>query len=235
MKKKEKMIETCGGIPTPPLPQNDVTELVFILDRSGSMSGFERDTIGGFNATIEKQKRQEGRVLVSTVLFDHVSEVLHDRLCIDEIRPMTEEDYQVRGSTALLDAIGDAIHHIGNVHKYARREDVPAHTVFMITTDGMENASHRYTRSRVREMIKRQQEKYGWEFIFLAANIDAEETAEEIGIRREHAVNYCRDSDGVRVTYEVMCEAITDVRKSKGLGAGSWRKKLDADNERRKK
>ena len=215
--------------------KNNITELVFILDRSGSMAGFERDTIGGFNSTIEKQRRQDGKVYVSTVLFDNVSEVIHDRVDIYEIKPMTEEDYEVRGCTSLLDAVGGAIHHIGNVHKYARPEDVPEHTVFIITTDGMENASHNYSRSRVREMIKRQTEKYGWEFIFLAANIDAEETAEDIGIRRERAVNYTQDTEGVEATYAVMCEAITSVRKCKNLDAGEWRESLDKDNKRRRK
>ena len=215
--------------------KNNITELVFILDRSGSMAGFEKDTIGGFNSTIEKQKKQDGKVYVSTVLFDNVSEVIHDRADISEVNPMTEEDYNVRGCTALLDAVGGAIHHIGNVHKYARSEDVPEHTIFIITTDGMENASHNYSRSRVREMIKRQTEKYGWEFIFLAANIDAEETAENMGIRRERAVNYTQDEEGVQATYAVMCEAITSVRKCKNLDAGEWRESLDKDNKRRKK
>jgi len=138
--------------------KNNITELVFILDRSGSMSGFEADTIGGFNATIEKQKEQEGKVYVSTLLFDNTCEVLHDRIDIDDIKPMTRRDYQVRGCTALFDAIGGAIHHIGNIHKYARPEDVPEHTIFVITTDGMENASRRYSSDRVKEMIKRQTE-----------------------------------------------------------------------------
>ena len=215
--------------------KNNVTELVFILDRSGSMAGFEKDTIGGFNSTIEKQKKQNGKVYVSTVLFDNVSEVIHDRVDISEVSLMTEEDYNVRGCTALLDAVGGAIHHIGNVHKYARPEDVPEHTVFIITTDGMENASHNYTRRHVRDMIKRQTERYGWEFIFLAANIDAEETAEDIGIRRERAVNYTQDKEGVKATYAVMCEAITSVRKCKDLDAGEWRESLDKDNKRRRK
>ena len=215
--------------------KNNVTELVFILDRSGSMAGFEADTISGFNSTIDKQRKQDGKVYVSTVLFDNDSEVIHDRVDISKIKPMTDTDYEVRGCTALLDAVGGAIHHIGNVHKYARPEDVPEHTVFIITTDGMENASHNYSRSRVREMIKRQTEKYGWEFIFLAANIDAEETAENMGIRRERAVNYTQDREGVEATYAVMCDAITSVRKCKGLDAGDWRKTLDKDNKRRKK
>ena len=152
--------------------KNNVTELVFILDRSGSMSGLEKDTIGGFNSMIEKQRKQEGECYVSTVLFDHVSEVLHDRIKLSEVSLMTEKEYQVRGSTALIDALGGAIHHIGNIHKYARNEDVPEHTIFVITTDGMENASHIYSADRVREMVNRQKERYGWEFIFIGANID---------------------------------------------------------------
>ena len=194
--------------------KNNMTELVFILDRSGSMSGFEADTIGGFNATIEKQRAQDGKVYVSTVLFDDESKVIHDRVDINEIKPMTRNDYQVGGCTALLDAIGGAIHHIGNVHKYARPEDVPEHTVFVITTDGMENASHRYSSTEIKRKIQRQTEKYGWEFIFLAANIDAVETAENIGIRRERAANYRQTSDGIDRSYCAMSEAITSVRRN---------------------
>ena len=192
--------------------KNNVTELVFILDRSGSMSGFESDTIGGFNSTIEKQKKGEGKVYVSTVLFDNVSEVIHDRVDINEIKPMTRNDYEVYGGTALFDAIGGAIHHIGNIHKYARPEDVPEHTIFIITTDGMENASANYTNKDIKAKIKRQREKYGWEFIFLAANIDAVETAENIGIRRDRAANYTQTNKGVERSYYAMSEAITAVR-----------------------
>ena len=192
--------------------KNNITELVFILDRSGSMAGFEADTIGGFNATIEKQKEQDGKVYVSTVLFDNESKVIHDRVDISEIKPMTCEEYQVGGCTALLDAIGGAIHHIGNVHKYARPEDVPEHTIFIITTDGMENASYHYSSREIKEKIQRQTEKYGWEFIFLAANIDAVETAERIGIRRERAANYRQTKKGVEKSYFAMSEAITAVR-----------------------
>ena len=192
--------------------KNNITELVFILDRSGSMAGLEADTIGGFNATIEKQKKQDGKVYVSTVLFDNESKVIHDRVDISEIKPMTCEEYQVGGCTALLDAIGGAIHHIGNVHKYARPEDVPEHTIFIITTDGMENESYRYSSREIKEKIQRQTEKYGWEFIFLAANIDAVETAERIGIRRERAANYRQTKKGVEKSYFAMSEAITAVR-----------------------
>ena len=194
--------------------KNNITEIVFILDRSGSMSGFEADTIGGFNATIEKQKEQDGKVYVSTVLFDNISEVIHDRIDINEIQRMTRRDYQVGGCTALLDAIGGAIQHIGNIHKYARPEDIPEHTIFIITTDGMENASHRYSKDRIKEMIKCQTEKYGWEFIFLAANIDAVETAENIGIRKERAANYRQTKDGVYRSYCAMSEAISTVRRN---------------------
>lgn len=160
--------------------KNNVTELVFILDRSGSMHGLEGDTIGGFNSMIDKQKAQDGECYVSTVLFDDVSEVLHDRVRLSEVPVMTDRDYTVRGCTALIDAIGGAIHHIGNVHKYARPEDVPEQTVFVITTDGQENASHRYKADEVKRMIERQKERYGWEFLFIGANIDAVKTASKV-------------------------------------------------------
>ena len=207
---------------------NNLTELVFILDRSGSMSGLESDTIGGFNAMIEKQKKQEGECFVSTVLFDNVSEVLHDRVKLSEIGPMTDNDYTVRGCTALLDAIGGAVNHIGNIHKYARAEDVPEHTVFVITTDGMENASRRYTNKKVREMIKRQEEKYGWEFLFVAANIDAVETAENIGIRKERAANYSATKRGTQKLYACMTEAIGTIRRNKNLSE-NWSDDLAED------
>ncbi len=207
--KKEEMIECCGGIP---MIKPESTELVFILDRSGSMSGFEDDTVGGFNAMIEKQREKDGFVFVSTVFFDDESEVLHDRVEIREIKPMMREDYEVGGCMALLDAIGGAIHHIGNVHKYARPEDVPAHTIFVITTDGMENASHRYSSAEIKRKIKRQQERYGWEFIFLAANIDAVETADDLGIRRDRAANYRQTKRGVDRSYRAMSDAIMSVR-----------------------
>lgn len=195
--------------------QNNLTELVFIIDKSGSMAGFEADTVGGFNATLEKQRKLDGRVFVSTVLFNQRSEVLYDRVDIEKIKPMRVEDYQVGGCTALLDAIGDAIHHIGNVHKYARPEDVPAHTVFVITTDGMENASHRYSGAEIRKKITRQREKYGWEFIFLAANIDAALTAENLGIRRDRAANYEQSDAGISRNYHAMNEAIRCVRAAR--------------------
>ena len=214
--------------------KKNLTEIVFILDRSGSMSGLEADTIGGFNSMIEKQKKTEGEALISTVLFDNESEVIHDRIDVQRIKLMTDEDYTVRGCTALLDAIGGAIHHIGNVHKYARAEDVPEHTLFVITTDGMENASRKYDSEKVKKMIERQKEKYGWEFLFLGANIDAVETARHFGISEDRAVNYHSDSEGTQLNYEVVSEAICAVRCSAPLGA-DWKKRIDEDYEKRGK
>ena len=164
--------------------KNNVTELVFILDKSGSMAGLEKDTIGGFNAMIEKQKKEDGACYVSTVLFSDESQMLHDRLPLEQVPQMTDRDYEVCGCTALLDAIGDCIRHIENIHKYARAEDLPAHTLFVITTDGQENASHRYTGEKIKKMIGRQKEKYGWEFLFIGANIDAVATASRYGIEK---------------------------------------------------
>ena len=212
--------------------RKDLTELVFIIDRSGSMSGLESDTIGGFNSMIRKQKQAEGEALISTVLFDNVSEVLHDRVNVKDIQPMTEYDYTVRGTTALLDAIGGAIHHIGNVHKYARQEDVPEHTMFVITTDGMENASRYYSSDKVKKMIERQKVKYGWEFLFLGANIDAVETASHFGIGADRAVNYNCDSEGTALNYEVVSEAICSVRCSAPLKS-DWKKRIDEDYKTR--
>ena len=212
--------------------KNNITELVFILDRSGSMGGLEADTIGGFNSMIEKQCREEGECFVSTVLFDHVSEVLHDRVKLSEIRPMTDTDYTVRGSTALIDALGGAIHHIGNIHKYARPEDVPAHTLFVIITDGMENASRRYTSGQVKAMIEKQKAKYGWEFLFIGANIDAVETAARYGIGGDRAVNYNADRKGTRILYESVSNAVSCMRACAPL-ADEWRENLDADYKAR--
>lgn len=213
--------------------KNNVTELVFILDRSGSMQGLEKDTIGGFNAMIEKQRKQDGECYVSTVLFDDVSEVLHDRVKLSEIKAMTEEDYFVRGCTALIDAIGGAIKHIANIHKYARPEDVPEHTLFVITTDGMENASHRFSSNEVKKMIEHEKEKYGWEFLFIGANIDAIETAAHFGIDRERAVNYHADQEGTKVLYETVSQAVYNVRMSRPL-ADDWSRKIKEDYEERK-
>ena len=204
----------------------NLTELVFILDRSGSMRGLESDTIGGFNALIDRQKGEPGSALVSTVLFDDSCEVLHDRVDLNRVAPLTGRDYWVRGCTALLDAVGGAIRHIANVHKYARPEDVPAHTLFVITTDGMENASRKYTAKKVREMIRKQKEKHDWEFLFLGANIDAVETAGHFGIDEDRAVTYRSDAQGTRLNYEVLCDAVCEVRASRPL-ARTWKKRIE--------
>ena len=212
----------------------NLTEIVFILDRSGSMAGLEKDTIGGFNAMLEKQKKEEGRVLVSTVLFDHEQQVIHDRVDIRTIEPMTERDYYVRGCTALLDAVGGAIHHIGNVHKYAREEDRPEKTLFVITTDGMENASRTYTYEKLKTMIQRQKEKYGWEFLFLGANIDAAKEAARFGITEDRAANYHADSVGTAVIYEAVSEAVCNVRASRPMSK-EWKRNVEADYQKRGK
>ena len=211
-----------------------MTELVFILDRSGSMAGLESDTIGGFNSMLARQKREAGEALVSTVLFDHESTVIHDRLPLSEVPSMTEREYFTRGSTALLDAVGGAIQHIGNIHKYARPEDVPEKTLFIITTDGYENASHRYDYEMVRRMIERQMEKYGWEFLFLGANIDAAREAARFGICADRAVNYKCDEAGTVLNYEVIGEAVCSVRASRPLGA-DWKRRIDEDVQKRGK
>ncbi len=212
--------------------RDGLTELVFILDRSGSMSGLEGDTVGGFNAMIEKQKREGGECLVSTLLFDHEQVVLHDRIPLSEVAPLTEEDYVTRGSTALFDAVGSAIHHIGTIHKYARPEDVPAHTLFLITTDGMENASRRYNGEGIKEMIERQKSRYGWEFLFIGANVDAILTARIMGISSDHAVNYCADSKGTRLNYEAMNKAVYRMR-TEGCVAADWKSEVEEDHKKR--
>ncbi len=214
--------------------KKELTEIVFILDRSGSMSGLESDTIGGYNAMLEKQKTAPGQAIVSTVLFDDHCEVLHDRLDIKTVVPMSDKEYFVRGCTALLDAVGGAIHHIGNIHKYAREEDRPEKTLFIITTDGMENASRRYNYDRVKMMIERQKEKYGWEFIFLGANIDAIEVADRFGISADRAANYHADSEGTQLNYEVVSEAICSLRASKSINT-DWKDRIDNDYKGRKK
>ena len=210
-----------------------MTELVLILDRSGSMSGLEKDTIGGFNSMLEKQRKEPGDAVVSTVLFDNETEVIHDRVAIADVPNLTDKKYFVRGCTALLDAVGGAIHHIGNVHKYARKEDVPEKTLFIITTDGMANASHRYTYDKVRHMIERQKERCGWEFLFLGANIDAAAEASRFGIDESMAANYHCDEAGTALNYEVISEAITSVRACAAPLSADWKKKIDADYKKR--
>ena len=190
-----------------------LTELVFILDRSGSMRGLERDTIGGFNAMIGKQKKEEGDALVSVVLFDDVPEVIYDRVDIKDITEMTEEQYFVRGCTALLDAVGGAIHHIKSVRKEMEKEDRPEKTIFVITTDGLENASRQYTYEKVKQMIEKRQAK-NWEFIFLGANIDAAAEAGRMGIKKSRAVNYNCDAQGTKLNYTVLNETLGRMRKA---------------------
>lgn len=210
-----------------------LTEMVFILDRSGSMYGLEEDTIGGFNSMIEKQKKEEGAAFVSTVLFCDESYVIHDRVSLEKIEPLTDHEYYTGGSTALLDAVGDAITHIGNVHKYAREEDRPDKTIFVIITDGMENASRRYTYSKVRHLIERQKERYDWEFLFLGANIDAVEVASRVGIRRDRAVEYNCDTVGVELNYTTVSDAMVSLR-TKGCVAENWAAPIEKDRKTRR-
>lgn len=192
-----------------------LTEVVFILDRSGSMSGLEGDTIGGFNSMIEKQRKEEGEAYISTVLFDDQTEVLYDRVPVAKVEPMNDKQYYVRGCTALLDAIGGAIHHIANVHKYAREEDRPEKTLFIITTDGMENSSHIYDYKKVKKMVEKEKDKYGWEFLFLGANIDSIEVAGRFGIGADRAIDYVCDEEGTALNYQVLSETVSAVRRSR--------------------
>lgn len=212
-----------------------LTELVFILDRSGSMAGMESDTIGGFNATIEKQKKEPGEALVSTVLFDDQSEVLHDRVSLGNVQPLTEKEYFARGGTALVDALGSAIHHMGNVHKYARDEDRPEKTIFIITTDGYENCSRRYKMDQVRQMIERQKGKYGWEFVFLGANIDAVSVAAGYGIDESRAANFVCDEDGIEIMCRAQSRIVSNLRQYKTGGDFDmeWKNEVEADSRQR--
>jgi len=214
--------------------KKELTEIVFILDRSGSMSGLESDTIGGYNAMLEKQKAAPGEAIISTVLFDDYIEVLQDRLDIKTVESITNKEYFVRGQTALLDAIGGAINHIGNIHKYSLEENRPEKTIIIITTDGMENASHQFSYDQVKMMIERQKEKYGWEFIFLGANIDAIEAAKSFGIKADRAANYHSDSTGTQLNYEVLNEAINSFRTNSTIDA-DWKNRIDDDYKSRKK
>ena len=252
---KEEEIQTdCGGTKKPKPPKTvipkefvpeeiknakpaekhiPVTELVFILDRSGSMSGLESDTIGGFNGMLADQKKKDGECFVSTVLFDHETLVLHDRLPLEQVEKLTERDYQVRGCTALLDALGKSIVHIENIHKYARKEDVPENTVFVIITDGLENASKEFSSDKVKKMIEKKKESSGWEFLFIGANIDAVETASHIGISEDRAVNYHADKRGTNVVYKTVSNAVACVRESAPL-AKSWSEEIEKDYKKRK-
>ncbi len=221
---------------------NNITEIVYILDRSGSMSGLEEDTIGGFNAMFDKQKKTNKKAYVSTILFDDKTIVLHDRLPIEQIKKMSDKEYYVGGTTALLDAVGGAIRHIGNIHKYARKDDVPSKTIFVITTDGMENASKHYSYEMIHKMIKRQREKYGWEFIFIGANIDSEKQAKRFGIRKERAVNYIHDDIGTFNLYAGVTKAVCNVMNAETvedmqtmLDDSNWDKEIRRDFENRRK
>ncbi len=213
--------------------KKNLTEMVFILDKSGSMAGLEEDTIGGFNSMIERQRNEPGEAYVSTVLFSNESSVLHDRADIRKVEPMTRQQYFVGGGTALIDAIGQAIHHIGNVHKYAREEDRPEHTIFVITTDGMENASYRYSSDEVKRMVERQKEKYGWEFLFLGANIDAVETAKHFGIGADRAVRFHNDRRGVALNYEAVSRTVGSMRACAPI-TEDWKADIEADYKSRK-
>lgn len=214
--------------------RQNLTELVFILDRSGSMHGLEEDTIGGFNSMLEQQKKESGEALVSTILFDDTVRILHDRVAVRKVRPITDREYRVGGCTALLDAVGETLQRIGNIHKCARPEDVPERTLFVITTDGMENASRCYSAQRVRQMIRKQKETCGWEFLFLGANIDAVETAGHLGIAPERAVNYHCDGEGTRLNYETVSQVVSCFRCNAPLKA-DWKAAIERDFESRGK
>jgi len=211
-----------------------LTELVFILDRSGSMSGLEIDTIGGYNSLLEKQKKETGEAFMTTVLFDDRYELLHDRINIRGIEPITDQEYYVRGNTALLDAVGKTILKIGSVQKHTTENERAEHVLFVITTDGMENASREFTQEKVRSMIEHQKSKYGWEFLFLGANIDAAATAEEFGIARDRATNYHADREGTLLNYEVISETVSCMRASQPISE-NWKGRIEADFKTRKR
>ena len=214
---------------------NTLTELVFILDRSGSMAGLEEDTIGGFNSLIAKQKTEDGEAIVSTVLFSDTRDILHDRLSINKVTPMTNREYYVRGCTALLDAVGNAIHHIGNIYKHTPKNKRPGRTLFIITTDGMENSSRRYTYEKVKSMIEYQKSKYDWEFLFLGANIDATAEAECLGINSDFAATYVADAAGTQAMHASQRNATIAMRAGHCAPGGAWKQEIDQDMNRRKK
>ena len=214
--------------------KNNTTELIFVLDRSGSMSGLESDVTGGFNSMLGKQKKLEGECFITTVLFSNSTETLHDRLPIDKVLELGVEDYSVGGCTALIDAIGETIQHISDIHKYARPDDVPERTMLVIMTDGMENASRNYSSDKVKKMIEDKKKKDDWEFIFMGANIDAVETAGDLGIEPKNAVDIKNDGAGQRLAYKVMSEAVASFRTGRPLD-DSWKADLQKDVEKRGK
>lgn len=214
--------------------KKDLTELVFILDRSGSMSGLESDTIGGYNSMLEKQKKEDGQAIITTVLFDNEYQLLHDRVNLKGIQAITDKEYYVRGTTALLDAVGLTINKLINVQKHTIKEDRAGHVMFVIITDGYENASREYSYDKVSKMIENQKNKYSWEFIFLGANIDAAATAESIGIRKDRASNFNADSEGVSLNYEVLSETVSKLRADKSISK-DWKERIDSDYRKRSK
>jgi len=208
------------------------TELVFILDKSGSMAGLEADTIGGYNSMLKKQKKAEGEAFVTTVLFNHHYELLHDRINVKGISPITEKDYEVSGTTALLDSIGFTIQKINNVQKHTSKNERAEKVLFVITTDGMENASREFTADKIKKMVQYQKEKYGWEFMFLGANIDAVSTAAQFGIDEDYAVDYHSDEQGTQLNYQMVSEAVTNLRSGKKIDR-SWKEEIERDYSRR--
>lgn len=214
--------------------KNEMTELVFVLDKSGSMAGLEKDTIGGFNALVEKQRQLQGDVRVTTVLFNQSYELLHDRISLKGISPLTEDDYEVGGTTALLDAIGSTVQKIANAQKRTMEEERADKVMFVITTDGMENASCEYNYKKINEMIASQKQKFNWEFIFLGANIDAVATARQFGVEEEFAVEYHADPEGTQLNYQVLSEAVSSFRTSKSIDR-NWKKDIEKDYKSRAK
>ena len=216
----------------------NLTELVFVLDKSGSMSGLEKDTIGGFNSMLEKQRKEDGDVVISTVLFDDKVQVLHDRAGLDKIANLTDRDYQVGGCTALLDALGKAIKHINKVQKALPEDERPAKTLFVITTDGQENSSHEFSYGKIKKMVEKKQEKKQWEFLFLGANMDAISAAADIGIKADRATNFHCDAVGTAVNYSALSRAVSRVRKADAACMGAalcdWADEVEQDFKSRK-
>jgi uncharacterized protein YegL len=214
--------------------KKDLTELIFILDRSGSMGGLESDTIGGYNAMLKKQMEAEGAAFVTTALFDDEYELLHDRINLKGVKPISDKEYFVRGTTALLDAIGKSIQKIVNVQRNTSDDEKAEKVMFIITTDGLENASREYSYSRIRSMIEKQKSRYGWEFIFLGANIDAVAEAEKFGIDSSRAAQFHNDKEGIELNYKVVSEAICELRSSKTISR-DWKNQIDEDYDKRRK